>query len=427
MLINFSIQNYRSFKQKVTFSLEAGAGNLKGKNIFNIGEKSNKRLVKTAVLYGPNASGKSNLIRTLFIFRLFIINSTDLKHGDEIPYYDPFRFDKKTTNKPTTFEIEFICKDKLRYVYKVSYNKSEVLMERLDYFLKGQNKRNLFLREINKPIVLGPDFRNKKIEKNIHNLHLFLTKAANSGDKQIGEIYLYFRNIEIWNSLCEGHMKECYQRTLELYSKGSKYFRTKLKQLLKVADMKIEDIIIKERTAKDYKLPSDMTEEQKKKIIEQNRYVVFCAHKLFDEKDEIGIFPLKFDEESAGTQILFNLGGLLINILEKGGILIVDELNNSLHTDLSNFLIDIVHSPEINIHNAQLIFTTHDISLINNRNLFRKDQIWLTDKDKYGVTDLYSLKEYDIRENTPFGKWYMQGKFEAKPKIKEKRFILSHE
>ncbi|NEP43038.1 MAG: ATP-binding protein, partial [Okeania sp. SIO2H7] len=133
------------------------------------------------------------------------------------------------------------------------------------------------------------------------------------------------------------------------------------------------------------------------------------------------------EQESVGTQILYALGGLILLVLEIGYVIIVDELDNSLHPKLCKFLIKLFHNPVSNPKNAQIIFATHETTLLD-RELFRKDQIWFTEKDKYGATELFSAQDFEgVKDDVPFDEWYLQGKFGGEPNIKEIEFIFGDE
>jgi hypothetical protein len=141
----------------------------------------------------------------------------------------------------------------------------------------------------------------------------------------------------------------------------------------------------------------------------------------------VGVRELPLYQESAGTNVLFALGGIILRRLEQGGVLFFDELDNSLHPKLSKFLVRLFNNPVSNTKNAQLVVATHEVTLLD-KEVFRKDQIWFCEKDRYGVTEIFSAKDFDgVRDDTPFDKWYMNGKFGGQPKIKELEFIFDND
>ena len=200
MLIDFTIENFRSIKTPITLSLLATHIDEHPDSKFRFKQEPDIELLKTAVIYGANASGKSNIIKAFDIFQDFILDSTDLKPGQKIKYYQPFKLEKGWDKKPSVFDIEFIAEDSVRYRYEVAYDQDEILKESLVFYPKGQ-EANLFLREKGKAIKFGDYFSGpaKTIEKQLLENHLFLSKAANSNNKRLKDIYLYFRKT-LWNA-----------------------------------------------------------------------------------------------------------------------------------------------------------------------------------------------------------------------------------
>ena len=146
--------------------------------------------------------------------------------------------------------------------------------------------------------------------------------------------------------------------------------------------------------------------------------------KMYDNEEEVGTTTFDLSDESEGTQRLYGLGGMILSLMDQGYTVLIDELNNSFHPLITEMLIKLFQDPNTNPENAQLIFTTHDTSILKPE-LFRRDQIWFTEKDKYGATSLYSLSEFDydkVRPNVPFDKWYLSGRFGALPLIKDFNF-----
>ena len=148
-------------------------------------------------------------------------------------------------------------------------------------------------------------------------------------------------------------------------------------------------------------------------------FEIQTKHKLFDGDTELEGVEVLFDIESYGTRRLYGLGGYILSLMNSGVAIIIDELNSSFHPLMTEAIIKLFHNPETNPNNAQLIFTTHDTSILRN-DLFRRDQVWFTEKDGYGATSLFSLAEFDfkeVRKNVPFDKWYLSGRFGAIPMI----------
>ena len=422
MLIDFTVSNFRSIKEAVTLSMLATKIKEHPNNIFQPNKEKNIKLIKSAVIYGANASGKSNIIRALDIFQDFVVLSTDLKVGEKIRFYDPFKLEKTWATKPTMFEIEFIGNDSYRYRYMVEFNSEEIIKESLVFFPKGQ-EANLFFREKDKIIKFGDYFHGpaKSIENQLIKNNLFLSKAANSNNKLMEDIYLYFRNTLKLSTDEMPEIVPMYFTTQECIDHESPIDTNIISELLKIADTSIEFFDIKKRMDLDEipPFPEKFPDELKKIIFEQFKYQPRMFHKIFDDETEVDTIGFGLEEESGGTIKLYDLSGKILDVLINGNMFIIDELNNSLHPMMTELLVEIFNNPESNPNNAQLIFATHDTTLLN-PDLFRRDQIWLTEKDQFGATSLYSLSEFDyrkVRGNTPFDKWYLSGRFGALPLI----------
>ncbi|MEY4938153.1 MAG: hypothetical protein RIS64_4514 [Bacteroidota bacterium] len=194
MIIDFSVTNFRSFKKPMLFSFRADASKNHTENVFEVTLSGGEtcRLLKTAVIYGANASGKSNVVKAFQDFRDFIEQSPELKYGDAIKWYEPFLLDVANQTMPSTFKINFILNNLIQYEYEVQFNNECVLLERLDFYPQG-NKNLLFERQ-NNDIKFGRRFKRQNISKKIVPNRLYLSEYGNDGHEQLGAIYLYFRN-----------------------------------------------------------------------------------------------------------------------------------------------------------------------------------------------------------------------------------------
>jgi len=431
VLIDFTVENFRSIKAPQTLSMLATKINDHAKNFYQSKEK-NIRILRSAVICGANASGKSNLLLSLSTFINFILNSTHLRVEDKIPYYQPFRLDETYKTKPTSFEIEFTDNDDVRHKYAVKFNRESILSESLVFYPKGK-EANLFTREGDNPIVYGDLLKGDKkiIEKQLLKNNLYFTKAANSNNEQLKLLYIN-------NFAPTAELNEIFENArTSLASILTSYFLTKqnktladnVHKLILSADTGIESI--------EFQKSEHIEDEYLKKIIEDeelkitigklsNDFIdVLCQkprimHNLYNEEKLVDKTSFDLDDESAGTQKLYNIAGVIIKALETGSICILDELTNYLHPHVMNSLIKIFNDPQKNSNNAQLIFATHNVAIIKRDN-FRRDQIWFTEKDKFGATQLYSMSEFDyrkVRKDIPFDKWYMNGRFGAVPTIK---------
>lgn len=423
MIIDFTVKNFRSIKDEQTLSMVASenTGDLLDNRIEVPDEKF--KLLPSAIIYGANASGKSNLIRSLQEFKFMIMFSHKLSKDQKLFFFDPFKLDKQKHIEPSEFEIEFIADDNTRYLYRINYSEKEIIYESLFYYPKKQ-KTKLYIREKDKLIDFGSQLKgHKKLVENILlSNQLYLSVAVNNNLSQLNPVYKFFSEelLTVFSSNSWDHI-DMFLSNMIIPSGAllaeNQELKSEVKKYLRIADIDIDDIILKERETttdpySDFDLPQDVLANLKKSL----KYTTSIRHHLMDDGSYV---DFDIEDESDGTQRLFKLAQAIIPLLKTGGVLIMDEIDQSLHTMLSEFLISEFNNPERNPHGAQLIATTHDISLMKPEN-FRRDQVWFTDKDKSGATKLYSLDEYDkdkVRGNSPFYKWYLEGRFDAIPRI----------
>ena len=441
MIIEFSVSNFRSIKELIEFSFEADSSKNHADNLFDVtldGDKS-IRLLKTAAIYGANASGKSNVLKALDTFCQLVLNSTDFKNGESIPpnYYNPYLLDTESKNAPVHFKIAFIAQDLIRYDYEIKYSDKEILFERLDFYPEG-NKNLLFERTSqndDSTIKFGRRFKQSDAPKRFISNRLYLSILGNLPHEQLGNIYLYFRNIDIGSILDQETIADWFNK-VKIKANVDEPFRKRLENMIRNADTQIETIgILKDINAIPkfaFHLPDNASErviKAKLTFDENNEKLrplnVVIFHNVYENGIWIGnTHDIKWDDQSAGTKLLFTIGGMILMKLQEGGTIAIDEFDSSLHTDLCGFLLDLFHYVDTNVKNAQLLFTTHDVNLMSNER-FRKDQLWFTEKNKFGATELFSAQDFsEVRDSTPLDKWYLNGKFGGKPKIKETDFIF---
>jgi len=424
MLIEFSVSNFRSIKREQTLTMVADSEKVNLENTFIPEGNEKLRLLKTSVIYGANASGKTNIIKAFSALNDFVLHSSKLDIGDNIPYYDPFTFDASYRTAPSYFKIVFLGTDNIKYNYSISFDKKRIISELLDFYPKGQ-KANLFTRaDGHEQIKLGRYFSDKReVPKKVLENHLYLSEIGNSPHKQMSEIYKYFKDrIQVGNLINIPYYKK--QMLENLIQEDNNNLKKRLDKLIKIADTQINGISITERKEHELLLPENMPKELKDEIFRQNRYKIESVHEVYKNGEMIEATPFNFDEESKGTRLLYALGGLILEKFETGGLIFFDELESSLHPKLCKFIVKLFYYPEINPKNVQLIFSTHETTLLD-KELFRKDQIWITEKNKFGETELFSVADFDrVPDDIPFEQWYMKGKFGGLPNIKEIRFIF---
>lgn len=427
MLIEFSVTNYRSFKDPQTFSLTKASGKeLENSNTFTANTPGKEELLRSTALYGPNAAGKSNLLRALYAMRQIVVSSASSKQrGDKLPVV-PFKLDPETTNRPSEFEV-IIVADGIRYQYGFSADEKRIHEEWLMAFPKGRMQR-WFNREWDKAKQkynweMGSALQGQKLiwQKSTRENALFLSTAVNLNSEQLQPIYDWFRKKLRVVGASNWHLL-----TAMLCQQKDK--KEKVLDFLKAADLDIFDVEVEmDKFDPKRHLADDLPDAVKEYIAKdmQNEDIISEIKTQHIRSDgEIVSFDLG-DDESDGTDRIFSFAGPWIESLEKGFVLIVDELHNSLHPKLVKFLVQLFHSDKTNKKNAQLIFTTHETSILNESKLFRRDQVWFCEKDNAKATQLFSLTDFSARKDENVERRYLSGRYGALPFIHDYHFINS--
>jgi uncharacterized protein len=365
-------------------------------NVFAIAKDIN--LLKSAAIYGANASGKSNLVRAIFFMKSFVINSAIGRRVQDPIDTDIYRLSKDTEAEPSYFEIIF-ASGKTRYRYGFEVDRRSVKSEWL-YQTLSTEEAELFSRE-EQDINVSENFpEGQELIKRTRSDALFLSVVTQFNGDIATDITRWFYILDIISDVeDEFFWKGLSDKILTGDYNGKQH----LIDLVKNLNLGIENI-------KSSQPPIDTEDSLFKHEVQATHY------KYDTNYNKLSLEHFDLGEESAGTQKLYRLSGLLISKLEQGGTLIVDELDARLHPLITSAIVKLFNSPKTNPNNAQLIFTTHDTNLLSS-NLFRKDQIWFTEKNRYGATDLYSLAEYKIPEQSSFEQDYIAGKYGAVPFI----------
>lgn len=374
-------------------------------NVFEINHKLN--LLKSAAIYGANASGKSNLIAAINFMKWFVLNSSKETQVSEAIDIEAFRLSTETEKEPSFFEIVFLLEGKtFRYGFEV--NAREVVSEWL-FQADDSEEQMLFERDFDN-YILDNFPEGQGISDKTRSNALFLSVVAQFNGKVSGKILLWFsKTLQLISGLQDTQYRK---ETLESFENES--HRHDIIEFIKKLDLGITDIQI---TNKPLPIVSQKTAMFGFPYSEI-KPAVKTVHRKYDAEGKQSAIEL-FDidkHESEGTNKLFALVGLLLDTLRTGKILFIDELDARLHPLITRELICLFNSNETNPHNAQLIFTTHDTNLLSSKT-FRKDQIWFTEKDNKGATDLYSLVEYKVGKDASFERDYIIGKYGAIPFI----------
>lgn len=409
MIVDFTVKNFRSIKSEQLLSLyaEKKAKHHAG-NISYI--EDDLGVLNTCAIYGPNAAGKTNVILAFEALQELIVNSGDLKDGDPIECYEPYLLSSETRQKPTRLEIEFYV-ESVRYAYCVEYNKKDITFEKLDFYPSAR-AANIFTRTSPddwKAVKFGERYKGGKKQIPFFSNNTYLSKAGNTPDSPdvIREIYNFFRKNT--HTMLAGHSISVFD-----WDKNNKTVSI-VNTFLNKVDLGINKFGIEiDDSLDDFEFPKNMPEKIKLQFKKE-----FSKKEYFYHPDESGeLIRFENDKESRGTNKLFKLLPLFINILNDGAVLFVDEIEGSLHPHVAELIIKLFNDPLVNKKNAQLIFTTHDLTLMDSKTM-RKDQIYLADKSIENGTQLHCLESYEaaLKDSSPFAKWYEQGRLGSIPKI----------
>ncbi len=414
MLIEFSVKNFLSFKDKITLSMEKGNGE---ENINNIIKNDITDLLRTSVIYGANASGKSNVIKAFTCAIILVRTSNLMMPGGKLDLVKPFLLDDTSRNKPSEFEFVFITNN-IKYRYYFSADENKIYDEILDAYY-SQKPTNIFTRtntndyEFNSDKTKLEELKNKNLENK-----LFLATSSSWNYDKTKDPFLWFLNvIDTYDSFTN-----ILDNDLISYSKNDKDLKEFTLKLLKEADILIKDINV------DYEeknMDENMVDllipkiNQNSKVFKTKNINIELEHEVIDEFNKKHFYKLNFIDESLGTKVLFSLAPILKRSFSSSKVIIVDEFERSMHPKLVEFIIKLFNNPDINKYNSQLIFTTHATNLLD-LELLRRDQIWFTEKNpSNGITDLYPLDSFSVRKDENILKGYINGRYGAIPFIKD--------
>jgi AAA15 family ATPase/GTPase len=418
MIIDFTVGNFLSFQDKRTLSFQASGISELPENIIKIGKN---KFLRSGVVYGANSSGKSNLIKGLDRMRDLLINSVKLNDNDLLEY-SPFLLSNKE-NEPTFFEMNFFYLNKI-FRYGFEYNEKKILNEWL--FIKQGSKKEAvqFIRTID-GIGVSPEFEEGTgKEKSTNDNRLFVSLVAQLGGKTSKKILEWFRGYNVLSGIEHKDYTGFSLRMLHKKIKGCE------ESLLLYQKLKLgfTDIKVKEAEFNTSELPSNMPDSLRTKLIKEFQGKTMASiktvHNRYDKSGQIigNILFDKDENESEGTKKLIDLSGPIFDTLILGKILIIDELDAKLHPLITIQIVKLFNNPGTNPNNAQLFFATHDTNLLNSE-LFRRDQIWFTEKDATEQTDLYSLIEFKlpdgskVRNDSNLERNYIRGRYGAIPFI----------
>lgn len=412
MLVEFRVKNFRSLRDEQVLSLVSSTDKtLRDTNTIETGIRAAPTLLRSAVVYGANASGKSNLIKALQYMRGVVVESAIVIQPGQTFSVQPFRLDGDSAGQPTEFEITFLL-DAVRYQYGFAMTAQRIVSEYLLVYKASKPQRwfeRYFDREQGKDVYdFGTGLKGAKSlwEGATRPNSLFLSMAAQLNSESLRPVFDWFLNqLVIFNEKSQLGP----QFSIQMLKQPDG--RKDICDFLSSADISIADIDVETRKvpgqAVHFDLMAGKTEVRSEEVEEDRLH--------FHHVTEKGKAVFDLMDESHGTRNLLYLAGPVLDILNRGLTLIVDELDTSLHTLLVRELVRLFHRPEINTGGAQLIFTTHDTSLLDAPDLFRRDQVWFVEKDRDQASELVGLSEFSPRKNEALERGYLMGRYGGVP------------
>ena len=410
MLIEFSVSNFRSFKDKVTLSMVASAMT-EHRETHTQQLEGQLPLLKAAVIYGPNASGKSNFIKAFGAMREIVIASSKSQRGEKIAT-SPYLFDKTTQESPSEFEVIFV-KNGVRYQYGFTATTERVHEEWLFAYPKGRAQRwftriydlssSKYTTSYSEKLVGPKQLWTEATRDN----SLFLSTAVQLNSSQLAPIYDWFDS----GTRVVGVDVNFPQFTASL-CKGSGT-KSAITRMLQAADFDIQEIEVSE-TKFDHAMGKDLPEEVRKELEGRTFYDVKTVHSV-----EGGTtVRLDIEEESDGTQKFFGLVGPWLDIMATGKVVFIDELHEKLHPQMVHLLVSLFNNQDTNPYGAQIIFSTHDTTILDQKHL-RRDQVWFVAKKSDKSSKLYPLTTFSPRkDHEDLAKNYLSGRYGALPYFK---------
>lgn len=424
LLLELKVRNFRSIQDEQTFSMLPAKG---AQHVHTTQNAYYPEVMKVAALYGPNGAGKSNLVNALQYLQDLVEDSGTLSSEGMIPY-TPYMFDPEMRRQPTEMEVSFSVFGEIwRYGFSVRADRvvSEWLYRRNN---KTSRENYIFVRKedgvsLSKHVATYKDILQNKTNKN----QLFLSKLNQFNEHVTRNAYMWIVvGLRVISSVSDFPKAIAAQKIIR--NEDDKERRAIL-DVLAAMDIQFEDIIVNVTDiGDDYESFSNHYSDGA--IIgsgpkgRTNLYDVRFLHRTTDG----GLAPIRFQDESLGTSSLFGLAGMLVDSLRVGFTLVIDELNQNFHPEVLKFVVELFYSEESNGSNAQLIFTSHDTSLMS---VLERDQVWLVEKDKLGRSSFFSLADFGpirkggIRRNEAFARNYLDNKYGALPSTKVVKAISS--
>ena len=430
MLVEFTVGNYRSFREPQTLNMEATSLKSSPENsgldenvVFAQGKL---KLLSSAAIYGANASGKSNFVKAWKFFQKQVIDSARESQAGDTIRVEPFAFSAPERRKPSFFEVVFVS-DGQHYRYGFEADSWHITKEWL--FRSNRTEISLFSRSQQEITINESSFKEGRgLEKRVRDNALFLSVAAQFDGEISKSILLWLANVEVVSGLEDKDYKET---TLLLMEYGG--FESRVADLIRNLDVNVDGLALRETIQLSlFDFEPSFAAKSSRSGRTRSRDAIQTTHKFYNEQNiPEGEVTFDIHQESAGTQKMIYFAGLLLLALEQGMVLFVDELDARFHPLMTCEIIKLFNDKATNPKGAQLIFTTHDTNLLANH-LFRRDQIWFVEKDDFQASYLYSLAEFideegkSVRNDANLERDYIRGRFGAIPFIGDLKRVVGN-
>ena len=404
MLIRFSFKNFKSFKDENCLDMEATS--LK-EHAYNVAKTDSTEILKVSAIYGANASGKTNVLQAFSYMKKRILVSDDSKVNSPMDEENIYSF--MINDNPISLEVEILAKNNKIYKYGFDILKDKIISEWL--YEKRINKfYQIFERNNNNVQIMK--VKNKLFDlANIDDKSLFLKsfRAIDKSNEDFNSVYEWFMNSN-YLDLGDPKFEDALNKRISLRIVEDEKYRSELLAFIKTFDATIDSINVSPDSLEEIKNTNGVVK-------------VELVHNCKDGKKAL---PISL--ESNGTMKMFHLFDFFMDALKNGMVLFVDELDAKLHPLLTRYIINLFHNSEKNIGNGQLIYSTHDTVNLN-KETFRRDEIWFAEKDKNGISEIYSLSDYimedengnakKVRNDATYNKDYLTGRYGAIPVLEE--------
>ncbi len=425
MLIEFKFGNYRSFRDEAVLSMEAmGLGRLKNSLI----SYASLKLIPSAAIYGKNGGGKSNIIRAFWLAVQFIKNAQRTQHENAQIPVKPFLLNDYSKDEPTFFEFTYVLDD-VKYIYGFSATKEKIYSEYLYHAPKGQ-KATVFTRTEQEFSFTEDKTKRKMISEAVAPNQLFFSVACTMNDTDCMRAMKWFREYVFFSR----DYTDIPKQLLE-YS-NDKNMLSAISEYAQAADLGIEkmEFEFKDKEVNEPATSKDIPEGLRSALIsfmqslkensnvseiglQKSEVKAISYHNGVKMDGNKTLFTLELSDESDGTRKLMSIAPAIESVLNKGGIVLADELEKELHPMLVNYIVAKFQSKNTNPNGAQLIFTTHNTELLN-MDILRKDQLYFVDKNrKDGTSELYGISDFSTKTADNIRKGYLAGKYGATPDI----------